>query len=68
MPIKLTKTIEILKIYTSGDPSIYNQDFLLAVKLGIAGLQAIQFCRKGGYWHPNALLPGEQPEEITNGG
>lgn len=68
MPIKLTKAIEILegvesKLKTAPDP-----DFYSSYMLGLAGLKAIQYCRHGGRWHPKALLPGEQPEEIEKGG
>ena len=68
MQIKLTKAIEILRDYKMESAFEATPDFEDSLKLAIAGLEAIRFARQGGSWHPKALLPGEQPEEITKGG
>lgn len=64
MLIKLTKAIEVLGLDLKEAGAKASPDLPDAVRLGLAGLKAIHFARKGGRWHPKALLEGEQPEEI----
>lgn len=68
MLIKLIKAIEIMKERARLPDPLKDPDYELAHKLAITGLEAIRFARTSGSWYPTALLPGEQPEEITKGG
>ncbi|MBW2673613.1 MAG: hypothetical protein JRD89_09405 [Deltaproteobacteria bacterium] len=58
----LNKAIEILQLLCAGWEAGPKGDAVDAIKLGLAGLEAIRFARNGNSWHPRALLPGEKPE------
>jgi len=64
MLIKLSKAIELSLALEFPVEITPGSDNYLAIKLGLAALRAIELARQGGSWHPKALLPGEQPEEI----
>lgn len=68
MLITLNKAIELSKNLELPLKTAQDHDNHLAIRLGLAALEAIRFVRNGGTWHPEALLPGEQPEEIAKGG
>lgn len=63
MPIKLNKAIELSKNLELPLKTAQDHDNHLAIRLGLAGLEAIRFYRNGGRWDFKALLPGEEPEK-----